>query len=93
MILEGTVNDDDDFSQYRPKLDNSISAKSAAAQRLQMSALEEEANDMRSLSHSESRPITSGIKPLNERLEEQKAQIAQQMGQDVYQKVLRVIML
>ena len=72
-------------------MEASIGARSANAQGLQMTPLEQETNEMKSLSHSESRPIK--IKPLNERLEEQKAQIAEQMGQDVYQKVLRVIML
>lgn len=85
MILEGTTDEDIDFSQYRPQLDSSIGAQSASlTQSRQMTPLEHEANEMRSLSHSESRPITNAIKPMNERLEEQKAQIAAQMGQDVY---------
>ena len=72
MILEGTVTDDNiNFSQYRPQLDTSIGAQSANTQQdRMMTPLEQEANEMRSMSHSESRPITNAIKPMNERLEE-----------------------
>ena len=45
----------------------------------------------RSLSHSESQPIN--IKPMHQRLEEQKAYIAEQMGREVYQKVLRILQI
>lgn len=42
-------------------------------------------------SFSESQPIN--IKPMQQRLNEQKAYIAQQMGQEVYQKVLRILQI
>lgn len=42
---------------------------------------------MRTLSHSESQPI----KPMVQRMEQQKAYIREQMGSEVYQKVLRIL--
>ena len=41
------------------------------------------------LSHSESQPI----KPMNMRMEEQKAQIEKMMGPEIYSKVLQILML
>ena len=43
------------------------------------------------MTHSESQPLM--IKPMRQRMEEQKQYIAEQMGREVYAKVLRILMI
>ena len=50
-------------------------------------------DEFRTMSHSESIPIVQAIKPMNQRMEEQKEYIRSQMGSEVYEKVLKILQL
>lgn len=92
MILENTVSDDH-FSQYKPGLESIGNSGYGQPDFYQQNANSGNGEDTlpRSLSHSESQPIN--IKPMSQRLEEQKEYIRQQMGPEVYEKVLRVMQM
>lgn len=93
MILENTVSSemDFDFSQYRQMLqDSTIRTDTFNANQKRQVQKQESGDQMRTLSHSESQPIN--IKPMWQRQEEQKQYIAEQMGREMYDKVMRILL-
>jgi len=96
MILENTVTTDQDlgFSQYQQLLENSSAMQVSGIDvegTSQSRRVDSGEHRLRTLSHSESQPIN--IKPMSQRLEEQKQYIAEQMGREVYSKVLRILQI
>ena len=69
MILENTVTDED-FEQYRPALEASMNSRHGPSERSAEISRNAAATESRSMSHSESQPL--GIKPMWQRMEEQK---------------------
>ena len=49
------------------------------------------AQGRQSVTNTEAQPLM--IKPMQQRMEEQKQYIAEQMGREVYEKVLRILMI